>query len=1196
MKKITDFIVKKRNFILVFFIMLSIFSLYISKDVNINSDMSKYLPNDSETKIGMNIMNKYFDKIKDSDLNIMFKDLSSDEKEEINNYLKNVKSVDKVNYDNTEKYNNGDYTLYTLNVKDYDDSKTSKEVYETIKENYKDYEVFYSGSIVSANEDVLQMWIVVLAVACAFIILIIMCDSYVEPVLILFTILLAVALNKGSNLIFTSISNITDSISAILQMALSVDYSIMLINRYRQEKENNKNKIDAMKQALYHAFKAISSSSLTTIVGLLALVFMSFTIGKDLGFVLAKGVLLSLASIFLCLPGLLIIFDNLIEKTTKNKIHLKLDILGKISYKLRYVFSILFVIVFVVSYLLKGNITTSYTGSSNDKILKHFSENNQVAIIYDNKYENEIGQLCRDIKDDNIEEVLCYGNTINEELTYDKLNSKLNDLGSDTEIDDYLLKIIYYYYYNDSDKIKMSYNDFIKFIENDIYKNNNLNKNIDNDTKNNINRLKNFTNKNLINKKRDSKDMSNLLSIDKNTTQNIYLLNHSEKINIKVDISNFTKFINNQVLTDPTYSKAFTEDQKALIKQLSTFTNKDYITKNLTSKELSNLFNIDKNTVDNLLLLYYINQDTNKKLSLSELILETYKIKNNTNYLDNVNGINEIISLYPIALNKNNINSMKLNKMYLNEYFKDINKNLVNLVYQLANLDSNYTFTPSEFIEFTLTHFNNYLDDNTKNNLGLLKLVIDDTTSTNKHYYSVSELSKLLNIDKNTLTKLYNLSDYINGKEYKLSPNLFVKLILSNKNISAMLDKESLNTLNLLNTIMDSVINNKKYTVKEMSNTLNVDTKNIKLLYSLYDIKVNKYKVKMSSYNFVDYMLKNIVDNKEYKVSNDQKSKLNSIYSVMKSSLNNTKYNYKDAYNNLSSLSDNLDKNLIELVYIYYGSINNYNKDYKLTVEKFINYLNKDIINNNIFKDYLDSDMKKNIIDSQDTINDAKKMLVSEKYSRAILNTNYDLEGKESFEFIKNTREKLNKIGDNIYVIGDTPMAYDMNESFDSEMNLITVLTMLFIFIVVATTFKSLVIPTILVLTIQCAVFLTMGILSMYGEPVYFIALLIVQSILMGATIDYAIVYTSYYLESRENNNILNSIINSYNKSIHTILTSSSILIIVTLIVGQFASDIAAKICITLSKGTLCSALLILILLPSVIAVFDKFIIKKKKV
>ena len=154
---------------------------------------------------------------------------------------------------------------------------------------------------------------------------------------------------------------------------------------------------------------------------------------------------------------------------------------------------------------------------------------------------------------------------------------------------------------------------------------------------------------------------------------------------------------------------------------------------------------------------------------------------------------------------------------------------------------------------------------------------------------------------------------------------------------------------------------------------------------------------------------------------------------------------------------------------------------------------------------------------------------------------------------------------------------------------------MVAIFVVVAITFKSIIIPGVLVVIIQTAVYLTMGVLSLLGGKVYFIALLIVQSILMGATIDYAIVYTSYYKELRQTLGVKDALINAYQKSIHTILTSASILIIVTLIVGNFASAIAAKICKTLSQGTISSLVLILFVLPAVLAAFDKVIIRKKK-
>ena len=134
-------------------------------------------------------------------------------------------------------------------------------------------------------------------------------------------------------------------------------------------------------------------------------------------------------------------------------------------------------------------------------------------------------------------------------------------------------------------------------------------------------------------------------------------------------------------------------------------------------------------------------------------------------------------------------------------------------------------------------------------------------------------------------------------------------------------------------------------------------------------------------------------------------------------------------------------------------------------------------------------------------------------------------------------------------------------------------------------------------MTIQCAVYLNMAWLSLTGQSIYFIALIIVQAILMGATIDYAILYTSYYLEHRKyfQMNVKDALIASYRKSIHSILTSASILILVTAIVGNFASAIAAKICQSISGGTLVATLIILILLPALLATMDRIIIRKPK-
>ena len=386
MKKFTDFIVEKRNIILILFIILSAFCLFLSTKVNINSDITKYLPDDSETKIGKEIMDSEFEEQKQSVLNVVYKGLSDDEKTELYNNLLDIDGVSSVDYDDTTKYNKDEYTLYVINVDDYASSDTSTNVYKEVQKEYKPYAT--SGSIDDENKTILHLWIVILAISMAMVILIIMCESYVEPFLYLISIGLAVFINKGTNIMFSSVSNITDSITAILQLALSMDYSIMLSNRYRQERASEKDKVKAMKTALYHSFSSIMSSSVTTVVGLLALVFMSFTIGKDLGFVLAKGVFLSLIGVLLCLPALILLFDKLIDKTHKKSPKFNLKFLGNMNNKIKFIQPVAIVTVFVASFLLKGNLQILYTDSEQDEVAKIFGADNQIAIVYENKYED----------------------------------------------------------------------------------------------------------------------------------------------------------------------------------------------------------------------------------------------------------------------------------------------------------------------------------------------------------------------------------------------------------------------------------------------------------------------------------------------------------------------------------------------------------------------------------------------------------------------------------------------------------------------------------------------------------------------------------------------------------------------------------------------------------------------------------------
>ena len=1350
MRKVTDFIVKARYVFLTLFVILAIFSLYLGTKVNINEDIMKYLPETSEIKIGKDIMDEEFIEQDSSVLNVMFKGLSDTEKEDTLKKLESINGVSSVLYENTDEYNRDKYTLYVLNVDDYDHSKTAENVYNEVNEMKPEA---MSGSIYNKWKPVLQIWIVVVAIAMAMIILTILSESYIEPWLYLISIGIAVFINKGTNIIFPSVSNITDSIVAILQLALSMDYSIMLSNRYRQEREKEKDKTKAMKNALYDSFKAISSSSITTVVGLLALVFMSFTIGRDLGLVLAKGVLLSLVSIFFCLPGLLVLCDKLIMNSKKKTINFNLKGLGKYSHKTRWVQLVFIIASFIVAYILKGNIGILYTGTQQDEVGKHFPSTNQIAIIYENKYDEIITKYCKSIEDDEkANQVLCYGNTINEKLAYNELNHKFKDLGQDTEIDDYLIKIIYYNYYNKNTKDSMTLSEFTKFIKSDVYSNEKVSESIDDNIKENMDLLENFATKDNVNQKRTASEIANILDMNESDANDLLIYYNSKHLDTKMSIKDFVSFMINEVSVDPNYGSSVDANTLASLKQLQPFINTNTINKQMTSNEIANTFGIDKSLVDQLFLFYRTTQDSKSIMTINEFANVALNMSNQDAYKDmfdesTIKSLNMLstLSSEQIITNELDVSSMKTSlnnlglslddntmsllyiyytgyntnsKLTLNgfanvalnmaeqdaykSYFsEDTKKSLQTIVtlnsyydtvlpntnlYSMFGIDAetgaklnyaitgdlsgSYSMTPLQFVNTLLQtpEITSELNSNQISQLSTALYVMSNITTT----YSVDELTNALQENKTIVSVVYGVYDYQNGNlknisvrnlinflyENKSNPFLsdklstastmldltykivnntntrytykemaalieqnestvkniygvadysgltttmnpleFVNLILNNKDnelLKGKIDNSTISTLNLVKKVMES-LNNTKYNATDLAKLLGSDKDTLSLVLSLYNSRYIKANSTISLIDFTNFIISDVIPNPTYssKIDNESKDKLNTVNAIMNNTLNGTKYNSLDLYNVLNKLSDGLDYNLIDIVYTYYGSKNNYDDSWKLTVEEIVNYLNNDLLKDEKYSSFLDADMTKTIKDAKNTIDDAKKLLVSDKYSRAVINSKYGAEDKDTFKFIQNALDTVGE-NDGVYVVGESPMALEMSQSFNGELNYITILTMIFIFVVVAITFKDLLVPLILVLMIQCAVYVTMAVLSITGSSVYFIALLIVQAILMGATIDYAIVYTTYYKEMRETMGVRDSLVNAYNKSIHTILSSSSILIIVTLVVASFSEAIPAMICKTVSEGTFCSVILILFVLPGVLAAFDKLICRKE--
>ena len=1228
MRKVTDFIVNHCYVIFIVFLVLTGICGILATKVKINKDIYSYMPADSETSLGLSIMNDEFDYDATSSYEMMLTDVPVDQKIAIKEHIESIDGVKSVDYDESDTYNRDQYTRYIITVDAPADSETAARVYDEIHDKYvEEYELTESGKVHDFNGAVLKIHVALLAVCFAMIILIVMSKSWVEPFLFLFAILLAVVVNKGTNIIFPNVSHITDAIAAILQMALSMDYAIMLSTRYRQEKTKADcpDKQTAMRRAMRYSFGAISSSSVTTVVGLIVLVLMSFTIGRDMGLVLGKGVILSLVSIFTSLPALLLLFDKAIEKTAKKTLNLKMDWLGRFAYCFHRFALPLFLIIFVGAFLLKGSTTIDFTSSQNNKIKDVFNETNQMALIYDSKMDEQVTKLCNQLdKRSETTRVLCYGNTINEAEKYNEIVPKINKLSTEkVTTEDYLVKALYYHYYRDINSHAIPLDDFVKFLQRDVFPSERFADEIDSATIAKVNQFSYFTDQKKVNQPRTKAEIAQILGVDSKKLDDVFVLYLAEQDpTVKLTTYQFARFVTNEILTDSQYGSMLTPSQKSDLAKLLVLSDSSVTNTPKTAAELSRIFGLSQDMIERIFVYYNFSTISTPTASASLERLINFALTNESVLAELNLSMEQAAAIKTqIAEANTTVGNKKVDVLaQLDEAIAQLpgdadeiealrSKLLASIAKAEAAINGEYSYTDianvANKIDGSLTTLVGELNGL---DLDQFENLSDETKAKIKGYaaqaaIAIENARQKINLsDKlGALKRLYQLYQAeTTASSTKVSPRMLVDFLIEHANdekLKSALSPETMSLLKLAQFIMHN--QNVGYSYGSLSQTFNLDKGKLKLVYALYEYRHINKEPRISLKELINFIDEKILPNPEYsnRLSESEQTKLAAIATLMRAAAAGVPFNYDSLHRAILPLAGNFDKNKLFLAYLYHGSLYDYDENWTLTLEVFANYLTDKVLPDSRFAKYIDNDMRKKIIDGRKTINDAKDMLVGPKHYRALIESNLPAEGEDAFSFIKDIKDELGpKNKKDYYLLGDSAMAYEMSQSFSGEMDFITVITMLAIFAVVVCTFKSVFVSMLLVLVIQCAVYIVMSYLSLTGSSIYFIALIIVQAILMGATIDYAILFTSYYVENRGyfKLGIKDALISTYNKSISAILTSASILIIVTAIVGNFTSAIAGKICQSISLGTFCATTIILVLLPALLATLDRWIIKKK--
>lgn len=450
MVKIATFIVdKRRAFYLIFGVLAVLCALSMTK-VRVNNDISSYLPKKTETRMGLTLMDEEF--VTYDTEKIMVTTITPEIAEKLKAKMEKVDGVKEVDFENDDDHYRQSAALFTVTLDVWDDLDRELEIVENVKAELEGYDFYaYSDNIDDSSKQLDNEMNLILAIALLVIIAVLLftSNSFAEVPIFLVVFGVAALLNMGSNYLLGEISFISKSVAVVLQLALAIDYSIILSHRFAEEKQT-KNSYDAIVAALSKAIIEISSSSLTTLAGLAALMVMQLKIGMDMGLVLCKGIVCSLLCVFLLMPGLLLHFSKQIDKTTHKSFVPSIDIWCRLIMKLRHIVPYVFVAVIVVCAVLSNMSDYAFDIASEqmqkktensiakNKVNEIFGLDHQLAVIVPSgDYDREAKVLSLVEKNPNINSALGLANQEAEDgyMLTDRINarslSKLMDIDYD---------------------------------------------------------------------------------------------------------------------------------------------------------------------------------------------------------------------------------------------------------------------------------------------------------------------------------------------------------------------------------------------------------------------------------------------------------------------------------------------------------------------------------------------------------------------------------------------------------------------------------------------------------------------------------------------------------------------------------------------------------------------------------------------
>lgn len=1110
MEKTANLFKKGKFAIVALFLLLSVVSVLLIGTVRINYNISDYLDDSTDTKISLGIMEEQFGLI--SNIQVMVKDVTPDEAEDIKDSLKAIENVVFVNFNsqNANYYKDGD-ALFVVLVDGNEYSDTAKaalaDIEETLCETYGD-RLELGGTVMEKRllrEAIVSeiFLILVISVCLVAVLMLITAASWIEPLVLLLSSGIAVLLNMGSNAIFGEISYITNAIASILQLALSIDYSIVLLHAYRHHKEDAESRESAMLMAIKEVVRPVSASALTTVAGLLALLFMSFTIGFDIGSVLMKSIVISAVTSLTLLPALLLIFDGAMEKTAKKPLIIRSEKLTNISLKAKAIIVPVALILVAVCCVLNFSSKYSFVDScnKNEEITDRFGDSGTLIVLFENcedaeEKEKLLHSLVESYRKEDgtgvLKGLVAYSTTVGQVFDVEKAS---RDLGISKEDANLLFTI--YRFTEDESAVKMNLRSFCEFavelIENDA------------------DALEYVS-------PETAKMLSSLMSLDEMLSGEYTASELHEAIS---DIALLEGLSIDGRIVDLVYGNMLWDevpDQRARVIDLLSFIS----THDLLDDEI-------KTQLVQLLGAYETVKSMDMNLPHPDMqvgLLELRQINQDLGFGADDLTITGLATKLGIAGSRK-ISFNQVFKYLIDNYIHLFPEEIISAMDSLGSRDYRYIYECKEMVETTFeTKYNH--DELAPALMALLK-----------------KLNRAPDIELNDMAN-------------ELAKQLYIVYFAD----QGMFPDERIACRDILNYAL--VVIEENAVVKELLPE---------------DIK-EKFKTAISD---AENLFAFLNDSNVYTYTE--------LLSAIKEYVETVK---------VMEVEVNLSETALMGLYVKYASAKGILETGEISATDLLAFVLDAADNNPLLQGRLDSEMKEIIGESSENIAGAEKLLRAEKYSRILLTVTLPPEGAESAEFVRFLSAKVREIfGEGAYVAGEIATTNDLTVAFDADIKLISIFTVVSIFLIIMIVFGSLSLPVILVAVIQGAIWITMS-LSGFGDPMFFMSYIMSMCILMGATIDYGILLSTNYVRARATLDRREALTEAMNGALPTIFTSGIILMVCGAVVGFIASQTSiSSVGFLLFRGTLISALMVTVVLPALLYMLDKFVmgltVKSKK-